>query len=308
MKPVLKKKVALVGKPEVGKTTIKKVIFEGVDPNELIMFPLEATIGIKYSVHNFMDLKISLLDSPGQSLPLLLEDEQKQLLTFGDTSAIIYVFDYPTWIANSQDIIDDIQKIYEIKKKQELNAKIILFLHKIDLLINKKIGSMLALIRRQLYKQLSLPEELPIYFTSLHPNLIYTVYYAISDTFSNFSKNALNLKEIIKKIINDLSKTICLVSNRDDNLIIQVNSSDFDTSILYYLYESIYKSSKFPEETVLRSKFINAGSKILYKLTDNISNYNSNFKDILFFSETLEENELNKILNNVKNELNQYYY
>jgi len=38
------KRVALVGKPEVGKTTIKKVIFEGEDPNELVLFPLEATI------------------------------------------------------------------------------------------------------------------------------------------------------------------------------------------------------------------------------------------------------------------------
>ena len=120
-------KISMVGKPAVGKTTIKKVIFEGEDPNELVIFPLEATIGIQYSVHDFMDSKISLLDSPGQSLPLLLEDEQKQILTFGDTSAIIYIFDYPTWIENSQDVIDDIKKIYEIKKKQESDTKIILF-------------------------------------------------------------------------------------------------------------------------------------------------------------------------------------
>jgi len=300
-------KISLVGKPEIGKTTIKKVIFEGEDPNELIMFPLEATIGIKYSAHDFMDLKISLLDSPGQSLPLLLEDEQKQILTFGDTSAIIYVFDYPTWIANSQDIIDDIQKIYEIKKKQELNAKIILFIHKIDLLINKKIGSMLALIRRQVNRQLDLQEELPIYFTSLHPNLIYTVYNAISDIFSNFSRDSSNLKEIIKKIINGLSKTICLVLNQENNLIIQVSSPDFDTSILYYLYENIYQSSKSPETTDSKSKFINAGSKILYMLGENISNYHSNFKDILFFSEALEENDLSQLVNNVKKELGQFY-
>ena len=300
-------KISMVGKPEVGKTTIKKVIFEGEDPNELVIFPLEATIGIKYSVPDFMNLKISLLDSPGQSLPLLLEDEQKQILTFGDTSAIIYIFDYPSWIENSQDIIDDIKKIYEIKKKQEFDAKIILFLHKIDLLINKKIGSMLALIKRQVIKQLNLSEELPIYFTSLHPNLIFTVYNAISDIFSNYSRDSSNLKKLIKKIINGLSKTICVVSNQDNNLIIQVSSSDFDTSILYYLYEAIYKSSKSPEESLSKSKFINAGSKIIYMLEENISNYNSNLKDILFFSETLEEKDLNKLIDEVKEELGQYY-
>ncbi len=300
-------KISMVGKPEVGKTTIKKVIFEGEDPNELVIFPLEATIGIKYSVPDFMNLKISLLDSPGQSLPLLLEDEQRQILTFGDTSAIIYIFDYPSWIENSQDIIDDIKKIYEIKKKQEFDAKIILFLHKIDLLINKKIGSMLALIKRQVIRQLNLSEELPIYFTSLHPNLIFTVYNAISDIFSNYSRDSSNLKKLIKKIINGLSKTICVVSNQDNNLIIQVSSSDFDTSILYYLYEAIYKLSKSPEEPLSKSKFINAGSKILYMLGENISNYHSNFKDILFFSETLEEKDLNKLIDEVKEELGQYY-
>jgi len=300
-------KISMVGKPEVGKTTIKKVIFEGEDPNELVLFPLEATIGIQYSVHDFMDIKISLLDSPGQSLPLLLEDEQKQLMTFGDTSAIIYIFDYPTWIENSQDIIDDIKKIYEIKKKLEVDAKIVLFLHKIDLLINKKIGSMLALIRRQVVKQLNLPEEFPIYFTSLHPNLIYTVYNAISDIFSNFSKDSSNLKEIIKETITGLSKTICVVSNQKNNLIIQVSTPDFDASTLYYLYEVIYQFSKSTEEINSKSKVINAGSKILYMLGDDISKFNSNFKNLIFFSEILEENELHKLLSDVKGNLNQKY-
>ncbi len=300
-------KISMVGKPEVGKTTIKKVILEGEDPSELVMFPLEATIGIQYSVHEFMDLKISLLDSPGQSLPLLLEDEQKQLMTFGNTSAIIYIFDYPTWIENSQDIIDDIKKIYEIKNKLEVDAKIVLFLHKIDLLIHKKIGSMLALIRKQVIKQLNLPEEFPIYFTSLHPNLIYTVYNAISDIFSNFSKDSSYLKEIIRKSISNLSKTLCVVSNQDDNLIIQVSSPDFDTSALYYLYEKVYQSSKSPEEEISKYKFINAGSKILYMLGEDISKYHSNFKNLILFSEILEKEDLSKLIADIRGKLLEYY-
>ncbi|MFX1567621.1 MAG: GTPase [Promethearchaeota archaeon] len=300
-------KISIVGKPEVGKTTIKKVILEGEDPSELVMFPLEATIGIQYSVHDFMDLRISLLDSPGQSLPILLEDEQKQLMTFGDTSAIIYIFDYPTWIENSQDIIDDIKKIYEIRNKLEEDAKIVLFLHKIDLLINKKIGSMLALIRRQVKKQLDLPEDLPIYFTSLHPNLIYTVYNAISDIFSNFSKDSSNLKEIIKESMSNSSKTISFVSNQDDNLIIQVSSPDFDSSTLYYLYERVYQSSRLEEEEISKYKFINAGSKILYMLGEDISKYHSNFKNLIIFSEILEEKDLRELITNIREKLNQYY-
>ena len=300
-------KLSLVGKPEVGKSTIKKVIFEGEDPNGLIIFPLEATIGIDYSIHSFMDLKISLLDTPGQSLPLLLEDEQKQILTFGDTSAIIYVFDYPTWIKNSQDILDDVKKIYEIRKKHGFESKIILFLHKIDLLITKKIGSMLALIRRQIIKQLDLPEELPIYFTSLHPNLIYTTYNAISDTISSFSLETSNLKVIVGHSIKGLSKTSCFVSNQDDNLIIQEMSNDFDTSILYYLYEKIYHLSKSSEFKSTNTSIISPGAKILNMVIEDINKYHTNFKYIILLSETIEQDDLIKILDKVKIELNRQY-
>lgn len=166
---------------------------------------------------------------------------------------------------------------------------------------------MLALIRRQIIKQLNLPEGLPIYFTSLHPNLIYTVYNAISDIFSNFSKDSSNLKEIIKKIMNGSSKTMCVVSNQKNNLILQVSTPDFDASTLYYLYEVIYQFSKSTEEIHSKSKLINAGSKILYMLGDDISKFHSNFKNIIFFSEILEENELHKLLSDVKEKLNQNY-
>ncbi|MFX0008374.1 MAG: hypothetical protein ACFFAV_16810, partial [Candidatus Hermodarchaeota archaeon] len=293
-------KISMIGPPAVGKTTIKRVIFDGEDPNELIIFPLEATIGIKYTVHDFMDLKISLLDSPGQSLPTLLEDKQKQLITFGDTSAIIYVFDYPTWIKNSQDILDDVKKLYEIKKKHGFEAKIILFLHKIDLLITKKIGTMLALIRRQIIKQLDLPEELPIYFTSLHPNLIYTTYNAISDTISNFSKDTSNLKEIVKNTISGLSKTSCFVSNHDDNLIIQEMSNDFDTSTLFYLYEKLYHLSKSTEFTTTKTSIISPGAKILNMVIEDINNYHPTLKYIILLSETVKQDNMIKILDDLK--------
>ncbi|MFX1366434.1 MAG: GTPase [Promethearchaeota archaeon] len=304
---MITKRVSLVGKPAVGKTTIKKVIFEGEDPNELVLFPLEATIGIQYSVHEFMNMKISLIDTPGQSLPILLQDEEKQITSFENTGAIIYIFDYPTWITDSQAIIDDIQTIYKINKKHNFGSKIILFLHKVDLLIDKKIGSRLDLIGKQIYNQLDLPEKFPIYFTSLHPNLIYTIYNAISDTISNFSEDSSRLKEILKKLVEKTSKTICFVSNKEGNLIIQTSSLDFDTTTLYYLYEKIYHSIKTTEQPLFNSKFINAGPKLLYVIVEDINKFHPNFKNLLFFSEVLKENELNTLTNEVKKKLEQLY-
>ena len=297
-------KITIIGPPEMGKTTIKKVIFEGEDPNELILFPLEATIGIKYSVHQFMDSKVSLIDAPGQSLPIILQDEQKQILAFGDAGAIIYVFDYPTWISDSQDIIDDVKKIYEINKKHEFGAKIILFLHKIDLIIKKKIGTLLSFIRKQIIKQLDLPEELPLYFTSLHPNLIYTTYNAISNTISNFSENTSTLKENIKNQLKNSSKTICFVTNQDNYILIQEISEDFDTNILYYLYEEVYNLSKSPETIALKSNVVSLGPKLFNKIITSVNNHNHNFKYFVIFSETLEKEDMIKILDELKKDLN----
>jgi len=298
-------KVCFIGKPSMGKTTIKKVIFEGEDPSELVLSPLETTIGIKYSIHEFMDSKVSLIDAPGQSLPIILEDEQKQILTFGDTGAIIYIFDYPTWISDSQDIIDDVRKIYEINKKHDFGAKIILFLHKIDLIIKKKIGTLLSFIRRQIIKQLNLPEEIPVYFTSLHPNLIYTTYNAISNTISNFSENTSALKESIKNLLKNSSKTSCFVTNQDNYLVIQEISNDFDANILYYLYEEVYNISKSPEIISTKSNVVSLGPKLFNRVISSINNHNSNFKYIVIFSETLEKEDMIKILDELKKDLNQ---
>ena len=300
-------KITFIGKPEMGKTTLKKVLFEGEDPNELILFPLEATIGIKYSIHEFMQTKVSLIDTPGQSLQVILGDEQKQLIVFGDSSAIVYVFDYPTWIADSQDVIDDIKKIYEINKKHEFGAKIILFLHKVDLLIKKKIGSMLALIKRQIIRQLDLPEEVPIYFTSLHPNLIYTTFNAMSNTISTFSKETSILKDIIKKVLGKLSKTSCIVSNNDDNIVIQESTSDFDTSILYYLYEKMYQLSKSSEIIPSDSSIVSLGTKLLTMKIEYIGSFHSNFKNLIIFSEVLEKDDMIGIIEDLKKELSQFF-
>ena len=296
-------KITFAGKPEVGKTTIKKVIFEGEDPNKLVLFPLEATIGIKYSVHEFMDSKIVLIDTPGQSLSDLLEDEEKQRKSFENSDAIIYIFDYPTYIENSEDIINDIRSIYNINRRHEFGAKIILFLHKVDLIIVKKIGFKLAIVKKQINKLLSLPDELPIHFTSLHPNLIYTIYNALSDTVGIFSEEISNLKDILKNLTMDLSKTICLVSNKEDNLIIQLMSDDFDTTILFSLYEKIYKLSSSQDDLLSKSNLITLGSKLLHAVSADISPFNTNFKNIIFLSETLEVNELLHLVVELKEKL-----
>ncbi len=288
----------------MGKSTIKKVVFEGANPNELALFPLEATIGSKYSIHEFMDSKIVVIDTPGQSLPQLLKDEEKQIHSFENAGAIIYVFDYPSWIEDSESIIDDIKSIYEINIKHKFEAKIILFLHKIDLLISdKKIGLKLKIIRKEINKLLNLPEELRVYFTSLHPKILFTIHNALYDTIGNFSEGVLKLKEVISNFICKIPQTICFIFNQNNNLIVQEKSDDFDTALLFYLYERLNNLIKASEEFLLKKKLISLSSTILHTVIENISGVYSDFKYLMIFSETIKRDELHNFIDNLKNEI-----
>lgn len=298
-------KITFVGKPGMGKTTIKKVIFEGENANELMLFPLETTIRTKFSVHDFMDLKISLVDTPGQSMPLLLEDEDRQEQTFENASVIIYLFDYAVWISQPQEIIENIKKIYDINVNGDYGAKIFLYLHKIDL-INQKIRGRLNIIKNDILNQLDLPEELPIYFTSLHPDLRFSIYNAISDTLSSFSEDTSKLNGIISKITTNLSRTICFVTNQNDSILIQNKSEDFDISLIENLQKKIFQLSQVSEDISLSIKIIDVGAKILYAAMDNISTFHSSFKKLIVLSETLGKNDLNDLVNTIKEELNHF--
>lgn len=69
------KKILLLGRAGTGKTSIKKIIFEGLDPKDLLYNPLEPTRGIAPTVYSWLDLKLGLFDSSGQELSYLLNNE-----------------------------------------------------------------------------------------------------------------------------------------------------------------------------------------------------------------------------------------
>jgi hypothetical protein len=137
----------------------------------------------------------------------------------------------------------------------------------------------------------------------LHPNLIYTTFNAISETISTFSEDTSTLKKIISNTVKDLFKTSCFVFNNENNLVIQEMSKDFDTSILYYLFEKIYHLSKSPEFKKTTTSVISPGSKILNMVIEDINKYNANFKYVILLSETIEQEDMTKILDELIKEL-----
>ena len=303
------KKILLIGRVSVGKTSIKDVIFEGKEPKSLIIFPLEPTRGITSSVYSWMDLNLSIFDTSGQELPFLLADEDEQNKAFNNTNAIIYVFDYINWTINSESIIEEILKIFNIMKKYQNETMFSLFFHKIDL-INQKFRGRFQIIKSEIQKRLNLPIELPIYFTSLHPNLIFNAFNAFFEILSSLSKETTELKNIIDMIINELPKTICFIANQNNSIIVQSMTKDFDVKIINYLRKIIAKidySSKELAEIYNKVNMIDSGPKIISMIMDNLEPINSYLKNIICFSETYDADKLIGLISKLKLNLNKHY-
>jgi len=303
------KKILLIGRASVGKTSIKKTIFEGENSKDLIIHPLEPTRGITTSIYSWMDLELTLFDTSGQELPFLLEDEKKQNKAFNNADVIIYVFDYPTWASNSQEIKDEIKEIENLISRNYIEAKFLLFFHKIDL-INKKFREKLKLLKNQIQELLNLPKFRKIYFTSIHPLLINNTYNAFSDILGGFLGEIFDLKNIFDNIVKDFPKTMGFITSKNDSVIVQTEINDFDINLINQLHAKILEISQSTEDNTFIGKkinYIDVGSKILSMIIDNLNQFNPNFKNIIIFSESFSKENLNLLIKKVDIEFNRYY-
>lgn len=303
------KKILLIGRASVGKTSIKKIIFEGQSSKDLIIHPLEPTRGITSSIYSWMDLELVIFDTSGQELPFLLQDEKKQIKAFDNADVIIYIFDYPSWASDSQEIKEEIKEIENLISRNYIEAKFLLFFHKIDL-INKKFRERLNLLKNQIQEILNLPEIKKIYFTSIHPLLIYNTYNAFSEILSGFLRETSDLKHILDNIVKDFPKTMGFITSKNNSIIVQTEINDFDINLINQLHAKIHEISQSTEDETLISKkinYIDLGSKILSVIKDDLKHFNPNFKNLIIFSESFTKDNLNLLLDNLEREFNKYY-
>ncbi len=303
------KKILLLGKAGTGKTSIKKIIFEGMDPKDLLYNPLEPTRGITPNVYSWLDLKLGLFDSSGQELSFLLdnEDDSEHKLAFENTDYIVYIFDYPSWISQSQEITDQIQKILKIVKNNSLAAKVIMFLHKIDLTGNEIDYNLLDEINRNLQKQFNLP----LYNTSIHPDLIYNLYNAFYEILSSSSQETTKLKNILEDEAKNHTKSMFFISNLSNSIIVQTMSKDFNTVMINHTHKLIALVTQTFEDMT------NTGN-IDHLILSSYNNFNIILNDInlskfglkylICISETLTANKLILIVGQIRSKLKDFYY
>jgi len=303
------KKILLLGRAGTGKTSIKKIIFEGVEPKVLLLNPLEPTRGISPNVYSWLDLKLGIFDSSGQELSYLLnnEDDSDFLLAFKSTDIIVYVMDYTLWHIKKDDIESDIKKISQIILKRDLKTKLVLFVHKIDLIEEQDYNNIVNEIKDNFQRNFSID----IQFTSIHPKWIYSLYNAFYDLLSSFSQETLYLRSILKDQTKDISKTTVFLTNLSNAIIVQSISKDFNTSIINYSHKLIAEINENFEDMSQEGKIdhlILSSDNNFNIIMNNLNMSKYDLKYIIVLSESLSANKLILLVGQIRLKLKDFYY
>ena len=300
-------KILILGRAGTGKTTIKKIIFEGIDPKELLIKSLDPTRGLSPSVYSWLDLKIGLFDSSGQELESLLNNKEEYDLAFSNTDILIYIFDYTTWIDKSEEILAEIKKIKDIIERDSYMARVILFMHKIDLMVNTNREESLAEITSTLKKNW----DFPIFFTSIHPEFIYSVYNAFYEILASHSIETNNIKTILDDSLADSSKTMFFVTNQNKGIISQTTSKDFNFSSINHIHKLIAQVTQTFEDMSNNDNIehlIISGKADLNIIMKNLDTFHYKIKNLICISETLSANKLIWITGQINAKIKKNYY
>ena len=295
------RKLLLLGRAGVGKTTLKKIIFEGEDPNKLLHHSLEPTRGIETSNYSWLDLELSVFDTSGQELDNLLNEVTEQDVAFGNADAVIYIFDYNNWQSNSQEIADEIKEIHKIIRRINKEAKLMVIYHKIDL-IPEVIRNNVKILTYQIQSITNLPIKDSLHFTSIDEDYIYSIHNAFSEILSRFSEKTFSLKKTLDASVRDFSKSICYITDYNNGIIVQSKSNDFNINLIYESYRILYHLTQKKKKIILNdgdTHLINIDDKILRMLMAPLDAPNLNLKSLVVVTESFEEGVLYKLMKNI---------
>ena len=156
----MSKKIIIVGPSGAGKTTLRKVFFEGENSTKLMEYALEPTYGEESLIFRLPGLNedLGIFDLAGQENQRWLDSEEKSI--FNETKVILVVIDIKTEI---DFIINFIEKVLKIRKEITPSTMVYILIHKLDLASEKRIIDVKITVK-QAFENEGL---LKIFFTSL---------------------------------------------------------------------------------------------------------------------------------------------
>lgn len=220
----LEQKVLLLGRAGTGKSSIKQVIFEGKNPYKLLFSPLEPTLDLEPSSYAWLDLNLGIFDSSGQEIDSLLSTGSMQDFAFEQVALIIYMADVMAWLSDPSQILDDIEKISRIIGEREVLSKLVVFLNKVDLVNRDQRDTTISEIEGQI-KDVA---DVIVFFTSIHPDLIYLTYNAFSELLGMLSPSAKGLKQVLDDQLGATSNAGFFITNSNGAIVAQTFSKDFN--------------------------------------------------------------------------------
>ncbi|MFX1398801.1 MAG: ADP-ribosylation factor-like protein [Promethearchaeota archaeon] len=302
-------KIIILGRAAVGKTSIAKVVFEGIDATKLLNNPLSPTRGIEINNYKWMDLDLGLFDLSGQEIDSILEEETKCPSTFENTDAFIYVLDYSKWDANHNQYTKDLHKLFDIIIQQAPNSKLIVFLHKIDIVASKKkINS--KTLKKTISDTLNLPIEPIIYITSINQDYLYCLYESIFSILVSFSEHTSKLKAIIDGILKKYRNIFCLILNKLGSIIVQSMTPGFNQGFIRNTYQGISRQSNVSEKnisTAIKMKSVEGVSMISEVFNDETEVHHPLVKKIIYVFEDMTENQIRSLMEKIGKKISSYY-
>ncbi|TFF63467.1 MAG: hypothetical protein EU521_01585, partial [Promethearchaeota archaeon] len=239
----MSKKIIFIGPSGAGKTTIRKMFFEGENSKKLLEYALEPTYGEESLILRIPGLNedIGVFDLAGQENHRWLETNDNEI--FLDSKVIIVVIDIST---DFDLILEFVNKVIKIRNELTPNSKIYVLLHKIDLIAINTLNQ-IKLTSKNAFSDTKL---LKIMFTSLKKKYLVK-------TFSDFleimksclleedSENALEFN-----VIDESLKIISLIKNElslsKKSLIEKLNRPE---KLVSYLLESLKKKNHITIQT-----------------------------------------------------------
>ncbi len=259
----MSKKIVFIGPPEAGKTTLRKIFFEGENRKELLEHALEPTHGQETIIVKLKQ-DIGVFDLAGQENQRWFETEDKSI--FDNTEILIVVIDITSPM---QEILEFITKIINIRDELTPSSFIFLLLHKKDLLTREKISD----IKLKLIRELRRISRLKIAFTSIKKkyfletlSLFMEILKLCTSMISGKERKNLDLVEDLINILYLINKDV-VISKSDLSNMFKLDEKALDNLIIILEkknYIKITKTHDYP----------------LYSLTD---------QGKLYFEEILKE-------------------
>ena len=182
----MKKKIIFVGPPNAGKTTLRKIFFEGENRSKLLEFALEPTKGVESMVLKLKG-EVGIFDLAGQENYKWFGTKKKTI--FYETNMFIVVIDA---VSSMEEIVDFTKKVINIRNDLTPSAFIYLLIHKIDLLER----DILYKLKLQIKKEIAKTYSIKYAFTSIQRRFVLETFSIFIDILKVCTAKPIELGEV----------------------------------------------------------------------------------------------------------------